>query len=189
MGRYSEISPEGGYVDFYRFHANAGDIPALEVVRGALDSTMGVFDADSGELLATNDDGGAGLLSRLLLQANLDLNLAVAVSALPDLEFNGRGEDFGRYVLSVREYRGTVVPAGDDTSTIVPLTGFNFPAEPTCRGSHCCVNEVLLISSSCRRIRLISPGAAYSSSGHESWIRTLEGIGGEPTVRRLFCGS
>jgi len=131
VGRYSEISPEGGDVDFYRFHANAGDILALEVVRGALDSTMGVFDADSGELHATNDDGGAGLLSRLLLQANVDLNLAVAVSAFPDLEFNGTGEDFGRYVLSVRKYRGTVVPAGDDTSTIVPFTGFNFPYQGT----------------------------------------------------------
>jgi hypothetical protein len=122
---YSDVSP--GDVDFYRFHANAGDILALEVVRGAMDSTLGVFDADTGVLLVTNDDGGGGLLSRLLLQANVDLNLAVAVSTFPDFTFNGSGTDFGRYVLSLRKYRGQILDAGDDTSNEVPFPGFSFP--------------------------------------------------------------
>jgi hypothetical protein len=126
---YSDVSP--GDVDFYRFHANAGDILALDVVRGAMDSTMGVFDADTGQLLITNDDGGGGLLSRLLLQANVDLNLAVAVSTFPDLTFDGSGEDFGRYVLSLRKYRGQILDAGDDTSTDVAFPGFTFPYQGT----------------------------------------------------------
>ena len=68
----------------------AGDILAVEVVRGALDSVIGVFDADTGELLAADDDGGNGLLSRLLLQADSDIRLAVAVSTYPDLTVRRR---------------------------------------------------------------------------------------------------
>ncbi|NJM84029.1 MAG: hypothetical protein HC844_17680, partial [Tabrizicola sp.] len=75
---------------------------------------VGVFDADTGELLVTDDDGGNGLLSRLLLQANVDLRLAVAVSTFPDLEFVGLGEESGRYSLYVNTYRGSLVSIGDD---------------------------------------------------------------------------
>ncbi len=121
LERFTAIDPVGGDVDFYRFSAKAGDRLALEVVRGAFDSTIGVFDADTGALLASNDDGGGGVLSRLLLTAKTDLNLAVAVSAYPDFAFDGSGSEGGRYVLYLRRYRGTVLPAGDDTATAVPL--------------------------------------------------------------------
>jgi hypothetical protein len=123
---YSAIDPVGGDVDYYRFRARAGDILALEVVRGGFDSVLGVFDADTGTLLAVDDDGGfggVGGLSRLLLQANVDLNLAVAVSAYPDLTFAGTsGDTGGRYVLVVNKYRGQLLAAGDDTATEVALT-------------------------------------------------------------------
>ena len=120
--RYAAISPTGGDVDFYKISVKAGDILALEVVRGSFDSVLGIFDADSGQLLIADDDGGAGLLSRLLVQVNVDLRLAVAVSAYPDLAFTGAGGGGGRYVLSINSYRGEVLDAGDDTSTPVALT-------------------------------------------------------------------
>jgi hypothetical protein len=126
LGRFSEIEPTGGDVDFYRFRAKAGDILAIEIVRGAFDATLGVFDADTGELLASNDDGGSGLLSRLLLSVDKNIRLAVAVSAFPDLDFNGDGAEGGRYVLSVKRYRGEVLDVGDETTTELPL-GFDFP--------------------------------------------------------------
>jgi hypothetical protein len=91
---------------------------------------LGVFDSRTGELLAVDDDGGGGLLSRLLLQANVDLDLTVAVSAFPDFTFTGAGDEGGRYVLAVNRYRGEILPAGDDTSTPVPL-GFNFRFQGT----------------------------------------------------------
>jgi hypothetical protein len=115
------IEPERDDVDFYSFRVRAGDVLAIEVVRGNLDSIIGVFDADTGELLVTDDDGGNGLLSRLLLQADADLRLAVAVSTFPDLEFIGAGETKGRYSLYINTYRGTPISIGDDDTVPVAL--------------------------------------------------------------------
>ena len=97
--RHSTIAPAGADVDYYRFSVRAGDIFAIEVVRGTFDALVGVFDADSGQLLVLDDDGGAGLLSRLLLQTSADLHLAVAVTTFPDFGFTGAGDGGGRYVL------------------------------------------------------------------------------------------
>jgi len=115
------IDPERDDVDYYSFQVKAGDVLAIEVVRGDLDSVIGVFDADTGELLAIDDDGGNGLLSRLILQAQEDLRLAVAVSTYPDIEFIGIGESKGRYSLYVNTYRGTPLDLGDDDSAAVAL--------------------------------------------------------------------
>ena len=127
--KFTEISPIGGDADYYRFRARAGDILALEVVRGSPDTMIGLFDADTGTLLAIDDDNGCcgiGGLSRLLLQVPPSIptiNLALAVTSWPDFDFNGSdGVTGGRYVLSVNKYRGTVLAAGDDTSTEVALT-------------------------------------------------------------------
>jgi hypothetical protein len=126
--RYAEISPVGGDVDYYRFQAKGGDILAIEVVRGAPDTLLGLFDADTGDLLALDDDNGCcgiGGLSRLLLQVPDSIhhiNLAVAVTSWPDFDFNGtEGVTGGRYVLSVNKYRGEILDTGDDTSTEVAL--------------------------------------------------------------------
>jgi hypothetical protein len=108
-------------VDFYSFRVRAGDVLAIEVVRGDLDSVIGVFDADTGDLLAVDDDGGDGVLSRLILQANTNLRLAVAVSTFPDVEFIGAGESTGRYSLYINTYRGTPITLGDDDSVPVAL--------------------------------------------------------------------
>jgi hypothetical protein len=125
---YTAIQPSGNDVDFFKFRVKAGDILAVEVVRGNIDSMIGIFDADTGDLLAFDDDGGCcgiGQLSRLLVQAPVDLNLAVGVTTWPDFDFTGDGSPGGRYVLNITKYRGTILPAGDDTSTAVPL-GFTF---------------------------------------------------------------
>jgi hypothetical protein len=115
------IDPDRDDVDYYSFRVKAGDILAIEVVRGTLDSVIGVFDADTGELLATDDDGGNGLLSRLLLQANANLRVAVAVSTYPDLQFVGVGESKGRYSLYINTYRGTILDIDDDDAVPVAL--------------------------------------------------------------------
>jgi hypothetical protein len=126
----TEIESDRDDVDFYSFRVHAGDILAIEVVRGTLDSIIGVFDADTGQLLATDDDGGNGLLSRLLLQANSDIRLAVAVSTFPDLQFVGAGDTKGRYSLYINTYRGTPIDIGDDDTVPVALgRPFNFQGQ------------------------------------------------------------
>jgi hypothetical protein len=101
---------------------------AIEVVRGSPDTLLGLFDADTGDLLAVDDDSGCcgiGGLSRLLLQVPDGaghVNLAVAVTSWPDFDFNGsEGVTNGRYVLSVNRYKGQILATGDDTSTEVAL--------------------------------------------------------------------
>ncbi len=123
---FTDIAPLGDDVDFFEFDLDAGEFLAVEVVRGGIDSVIGIFDADTGDLLALDDDGGDGLLSRLLVQAPEDFHLAVAVSTFPDLDFSGDGGESGRYVLQITKYEGTLVAAGDDTSTPVSLD-FTFP--------------------------------------------------------------
>jgi len=130
VSRNSTLAPVGADVDYYRFSVRAGDILAIEVVRGTFDALVGVFDADSGQLLILNDDGGAGLLSRLVLQVNTDLRLAVAVTEFGDAGFTGAGAGGGRYVLSINTYGGTVLAAGDDTSNPVSLaTPFRYQGQ------------------------------------------------------------
>jgi hypothetical protein len=128
VARFASISPVGGDADYYRFKARGGDILAVEVVRGSPDTILGLFDADSGEALLADDDGGCcgvGGLSRLLFQVADGvgrINLAVAVTSWADYDFDGTGGvTGGRYVLSVRKYNGEVLAAGDDTSTEVAL--------------------------------------------------------------------
>ena len=116
------IDPDRDDVDFYSFRVKAGDVLAIEVVRGNLDSVIGVFDADTGELLITDDDGGNGLLSRLVLQINVDIRLAVAVSTFPDLTFVGAGTTSGRYTVYINTYRGTPIAIGDDNTVPIALS-------------------------------------------------------------------
>ena len=130
--RFSEISPLGDDVDFFHFRAKAGDILAIETVPGlqSMDTVIGIFDAD-GNLLLADDDGGVGLLSRLLVQIVVDGTYAVGVSTFPDLGFTGAGGDFGRYVLNISSYRGTILPVGDDDAVEVGFSTFAFPFQGT----------------------------------------------------------
>jgi hypothetical protein len=129
LARFASIAPVGGDADYYRFKGSGGDIFAVEVVRGSPDTMLGLFDADTGELLLVDDDGGCcgiGGLSRLLFRVPDGagrVNLAVAVTSWNDSDFDGSGGvTGGRYVLSVRKYAGEVLATGDDTSTEVALS-------------------------------------------------------------------
>ncbi len=130
--RFSDISPIGDDIDYFRFRAKAGDILAIETLPGrqSMDTVIGLFDED-GKLLEADDDGGVGVLSRLLVQINSDGTYAVAVSTYPDLTFTGAGEDSGRYVLNISSYRGTILPLGDDDAVEVGLSTFAFPFQGT----------------------------------------------------------
>ncbi|MGI9271063.1 MAG: hypothetical protein ACR2QT_04765 [Woeseiaceae bacterium] len=143
--RVTTIAPDGDDIDFYRFKGKAGEVIAAEVVRThndnlnlGLDTVIGLFNADTGELLAVDDDGGylGGLgfagLSRLIIQLNEDTNLALAVTTFPDTSFEGAGGLGGRYVVSVRSYPEPdfVLSFPDESSFEIPLpNGFKFQGE------------------------------------------------------------
>lgn len=127
--RYTELSPTGGDVDFFRFRARAGTTLIAEVAAGQLDSVLGLFDS-AGNLVAADDDGGAGLLSRIVFPIPADGDYIVAVSAFPDFGFTGAGGSGGRYVLDLAAIRGTPIALGDDDSEEVAI-GFTFPFQGT----------------------------------------------------------
>jgi len=123
--RYTEIEPTGGDVDFYRFAASGGTTLVAEVVTGQLDSVLVVADA-GGNVIAFDDDGGNGLLSRIQVPIPADGDYYLGVSTYPDLAFTGAGGSGGRYVLSVFSIDGILLSLGDDSSQEVTLP-FTFP--------------------------------------------------------------
>jgi hypothetical protein len=126
-GRFQEIRPAGD-LDFYRFDARAGSTLVAETLPGnpQIDTILGLFDADTGELLATDDNRGTGLLSRIVHEVQADGRYAVAVSTFPDFDFDGDGIMVGRYVLDLQTVE-ELLPLGEDDSVEVPLGEFTFP--------------------------------------------------------------
>ena len=131
--RFTEIEPAGGDVDHYRFKAKANTTFAAEILTGQLDTVMGLFNP-SGVLIATDDDGGSGLLSKLVVPITADGNYTLAVSTFADFDFNGDGFSGGRYVLDAFAIDGFVLSLGDDDFQEVSL-GFDFPFNGTDYGS------------------------------------------------------
>jgi hypothetical protein len=131
--RFTEIEPSGGDVDFYRFDAPGGTSLVLEVLTGQLDTLIGLFDQD-GNLVALDDDGGSGVLSRIVFPVPADGAYYLAVTTFPDVDFSGDGESGGRYVLDLEAIDGTVLTLGDDDSAEVPLP-FSFPYQGSSYGS------------------------------------------------------
>ena len=107
-------------MDYYKFRANAGEILVVETVPGnQVDTLIGLFD-DDGNLLALNDDGGAfglGGLSRFAFAIPATANYFVGVTTWPDFGFTGAGLDFGRYVLAIHSYRGTILALSTTTAS------------------------------------------------------------------------
>ena len=133
--RYTEIEPTGDDVDYYKFHAKAGEIVVAETIPGGqVDTVLGLFDRN-GNLLIGDDDSGAGVLSRLAFTLPADGDYFVAVSTFDDFDFTGDGLGFGRYVLNINTYKGTVIPVGDDNAVQVPFTTFAFPFQGSNRTS------------------------------------------------------
>ncbi|MFN0066546.1 MAG: pre-peptidase C-terminal domain-containing protein [Limisphaerales bacterium] len=112
---YTEISPAGADVDYFKFEARAGDIIKAELTRGGFDTTAGIF-APDGTLVAVDDDGGFDLLSLVTYVATQDGTYTLAISAFPDFEFNGDGGSGGRYVLelSKKNCPGDAPPSPDN---------------------------------------------------------------------------
>lgn len=109
---FTEIEPAGDDVDYFKFRAKAGDILSAEVLTGQIDSTLGLFQIvgsgrdKEGILIALDDDGGEGVLSKIVFEIPEDGRYAIAVSTFPDFDFTGEGDTDpvfgqGRYVLSV----------------------------------------------------------------------------------------
>jgi hypothetical protein len=99
--RFTELKDEND-VDFFRFRAKAGQVIVAETLSGQIDTILGLYNRGTGELLALDDDGGAGTLSRIVFEIPADGEYAVAVSTFPDADFDGGGSGAGRYVLDVR---------------------------------------------------------------------------------------
>ncbi|MGB7070609.1 MAG: nidogen-like domain-containing protein [Pyrinomonadaceae bacterium] len=125
IGRYTEIEPTGADVDYFRFSLKGGTTLIANIETGGLDSLIGLFDA-GGNLVAVDDDGGAGLLSRIVFAVPSSGKYTLAVTSFADFDFSGDGGSGGRYVLDLFAVDGTILNAGDDTSHQVNL-GFTFP--------------------------------------------------------------
>ncbi len=122
---YTEISPDGDDVDYYGFFAKAGKTLIAEIQTGQLDTLIGLFDLN-GNLLAADDDGGANLLSQIILPIEETGFYFLAVSTFPDFEFTGAGGLGNRYVVDIRTVDGIPIAMGDDNSVEIPLS-YDFP--------------------------------------------------------------
>jgi hypothetical protein len=126
---FTEISPAAADIDFYSFEGELGQYLIAETVRGQVDTVLGLFDS-AGNLIAGDDDGGAGLLSRIEGGLPYTGTYYLAVTFCCDYDFDGvdpgQGPPFdeGRYVLDLQVLDGLPLPLGDDTS--LQLSGFGF---------------------------------------------------------------
>ena len=124
VGRFTEIEPIGNDIDWYRFETKGDKALSIEITAGPLDSLIALFD-NSGNLIITDDDGGSGILSKILA---LDLPAGryyLAVTTFADLDLIGAGSSGGRYVLEIDESNNVPLTMGDDNSIELPL-GFTF---------------------------------------------------------------
>jgi hypothetical protein len=130
IDRYTDINPTGNDVDWYRFDAEADTTLLAEVLTGQLDTVLGLYRLSQGNApavqLAFDDDGGTGVLSKIVFSIAESGRYAIAVSAFPDADFTGDGISGGRYVLDLQAIEGTVLNLGDDDFEEVPLE-FTFP--------------------------------------------------------------
>lgn len=135
VDRFTEIDPAGDDVDYFRFIGYAGDLFLAEVIAGDLDTLMALYDSD-GNLIALDDDGGSGLLSRIFLGLPEDGEYFLAVSTFADFDFSGDGFSGGRYVLTIESSEEIFVPLalGDDDSAMIQLP-FAFPFQGNVYGS------------------------------------------------------
>ncbi|MBL9138128.1 MAG: hypothetical protein JNK85_19830 [Verrucomicrobiales bacterium] len=97
---YTEIAPAGGDVDYFRFQLNVGDRMEAETLRACFDTKIALY-SPSGSLVAWDDDGGVGLLSKLSYSATEPGQYSLAVTDFDDPDFGGQGTSGGRYVLSI----------------------------------------------------------------------------------------
>jgi hypothetical protein len=122
---YTEIEPAGADVDFYRFDARAGAAIVAEIVSSTLDTVMVLMDA-RGNVIAQDDDSGAGVLSRIATFVPRKGTYYLGVSTFPDTDFTGDGEGTGRYVLNVETPDRITLNLDDDATQEIGIP-FRFP--------------------------------------------------------------
>ncbi len=123
--QYTEIEPAGGDVDFYRFEASAGDALIAEIVSSTLDTVIVLMDA-RGKIIAQDDDGGPGALSKIATFLPRKGKYYLGVSTFPDTDFTGDGEGTGRYVLNVQTTDRITIELEDDATQEIGIP-FSFP--------------------------------------------------------------
>lgn len=122
---FTEIEPAGNDVDFFKFNGRAGDAFVAEIVSSALDTVIVLMDAN-GNVIAQDDDGGAGLLSRISTFLPAKGVYYLGVSTFPDTDFSGNGEGAGRYVLNADIADRLTLALDDDSFQQIGIP-FSFP--------------------------------------------------------------
>lgn len=129
VDRFTAIEPTGGDVDFFRVRLDPDFTFLAEIVSGDLDSLIGLFD-EAGTLVASDDDGGAGLLSKISYPVATGGTYYLGVTTFPDFGFTGAGGSGGRFVLDMSSIQGFVLSLGDDDYEELALP-FAFPFQGT----------------------------------------------------------
>ena len=114
------IAPETD-VDYFSFEGSGLALLHAETLDAGTadtpDTFMGVFDANSGSLLAFDDDSGDGSFSKIVVPLEMPGDFAVAVESAPDslLDFDGdEGTTTGDYELSLELELGSYLWNSDD---------------------------------------------------------------------------
>jgi len=107
--RFTEVRPAGSDVDYFKVrNLRAGKTLVVDLLSGQIDSVVGVFDS-AGNLIAADDDGGLGFLSRVELVIPANGTYYIAVTTWDDFDFTGDGNTdpvfgVGRYVIDARTF-------------------------------------------------------------------------------------
>jgi len=123
--KFTEIEPTGADIDWYELDVKGEPFLIIDILNGQLDTLIAVFDS-TGTPLASDDDGGAGLLSKIVLEGLPEAKYFLAVTTVPDYGLIGAGASGGRYVLDISETDTLPLSLGDDDTQEVQL-GFDFP--------------------------------------------------------------
>lgn len=126
-----DTPPDEPDIDFFRFSATPGarvtaNHEGEDTGAGTLpDPLLGLFDTDC-NLLASNDDSGVGLNSRLTFDVPVDGVFVLAATSFPDFDFTGAGGNSGTYQLTISSpppFIGSISGRIVDARTGEPLPG------------------------------------------------------------------